>query len=335
MPLKRLAPFAESAICFGTNKEYLKKAAKSAAIHLTVNHNSQFALWNALPQEIRLEILRHTDLSRGSCDVNNPRRSQRAGIEIRDGKKALPRAHKCCQTCSSVRSCCCCFWYHAAYSTTCTCPRSTYFPSALFRVSKFMQSEATMTFFSGNRFIFVGDFEKTQCFLTNSVSTTALRYLRTVDLELVFSQFKRFRDHPNDRHSRKWESLISTIADLLSPHNICLSIKAGDFLEDMDPTTYNKNQGYTWLSVSTKQLFDPFNRYSAAQGLRKFRVALCWWPGQETVFEREMRGENYRREAEEKPTWKECFPDFAPWPGLLQNHNLLATAIRGALPGFH
>ena len=327
-PLQRLPPMLAAAVCLSpTPKDgFLKQLARTSARALTGEskdyQESQKAAtsWNDLPKELRLNILSCTDLA-VQWSHSHDTFSQTDGFEVEAGKLA-PRAFKCCLNCTSTLSTCCCPSVHGAYSTTCTCPA---LPVALFRTSRLMHAEATLVFYSQNRFILRDDFAATKRFLIG-LSPAALHHLRTLDMKISFQQLYNMRV-PHSQVARDWADLVATVASLLSIPTLWLSIDAGHMRTDMISLNDDGDHYYAWLRPAYAQLFEPLYQQLKGKGLQKFHVFLCWWLEYETLAEKEVMGSGYQSEAEGKLSWQERNPWFPHSQRLLVKRRPVAFSL--------
>lgn len=307
-PLGNIQPMSEVSICLNADPnqkaimEIARKAARQVKVKSKDSQNFQTLRlsWSSLPKEIRLNVLGRTEL------VGQYRQewSQNSGFEIQTGV-LLPRPGVCCANCSSTLSTCGCHSYHAAFSTTCTCPGV---PGALFRVSKLMHSETTEIFFSKNRFILSGDFAVNRGFLS-SLSPAAVKHLRIVDLQISFEQLCDMRNQ-DSQVARDWEALVASIASLLQLPKMWLSIDARKIWLSMMMLNNDGDHDYAWLHTSYSRLFDPLYRHLKGAGLRRFHVYLCWWHDYEGAAEREVMGPDYDSYAEGKTSLVERNPRY-------------------------
>ena len=314
-PLYLFLPMCELSIRLATNPEQreIQRVAREASLRMkqrgftnTASRSSSLS-WTSLPRELRLDILSRTDL----VDRPFPSRSQflqppRHGFEIAAGY-LLPRARACCLSCTPTLSTCACAPIHVAFSTSCTCPTA---PIAIFCVSKDMNIEATVIFFSRNRFILSGDFAANELFIRSRLSRnpTALRSIRMLDLKVSYAQLLDMRD-PRGRASCEWAALVTYVASTLYLPNLWLSIDAGNL--PVAPKLFGVNTNHHWLRSAYAALFAPlYVHMSGDMRPAKFHVFLWWWPEYEGKFEKRLMGEEYDSTKEGKLMWREREPSY-------------------------
>lgn len=296
-PLKKLQIMAEASLCLAADpgRKQIKEMARNATLQLVSKEEGTeerwppSRSWNLLPRELRLHILKYTELvDRHSLLSQQALEQNRLGFEIHRGNPKY-RSRACCQNCNSTLSTCTCHNIHAAHSTTCTCPAVP----PLFTVSKTMHADATEIFFSCNRFLFSGDdFAASRRFIEN-LPTTATRSLRTIDLQVSYPKLRSMRK-PGSQTERDWDALIAMLPCRLQMSKVWLSVDT-DF--DRDDIMYLEREEYdSWLSAATERLFDPL--YKHLRGVAKpgkFHVFWPWKGNVEEEVERKVMGIEYER----------------------------------------
>ena len=323
-PLDGLPPLNELAVCLAVDpkqrgilevaKDTIWRSRQKATQkepNSTTSSSSSIS-WTSLPREIRLDILSRTDLV-DYFFLSIPRYSycgtaRRHGFEIVAGK-LQPRGTRCCYDCTPTLSTCTCTHMHAALSTSCTC---TTLPTALFYVSKNMNADATVTFFSRNRFILSGDFrENTSLIRALSARNDAvLKSIRMLDLEISWEQLYSMLD-PNSSMANDWAELVACMASSLHLPKLWLSIDAGQCRDELDVFDLHGHHDYSWMHKVYSALFDPLCVH--LRGHRppeKFHVFLCWWTEEEGRVEKAVMGEEYESVAEGKVPWRVRDPRY-------------------------
>lgn len=338
-PLNGLPPMSELSICLAVDPKQRKiqEVAREVISRLrqtetqkepkTVASRSSSLSWTSLPKELRLDILSRTDLV-DDYFLAMPQHShyyttRRHGFEIK-AAKLLPRGTQCCYNCTPTLSTCTCTPIHAAFSTSCTCATV---PAAVFSVSKAMNADATVTFFSRNRFILSGDFAANthfiQCTLPSNVTTA--RYIRMIDLEISFTQLYDMRD-PYGRTAKDWATLVACVASLLHLPKLWLSIDAGGFRDNLDFLNNDGNYDYSWIRTAYAALFAPlYVHLSGERRPEKFHVFLCWWTEEEGKVEKKLMGGKYESEAEGKVVWRMRQPRFPHSAKMSRYHTRYGT----------
>ena len=139
-PLHQLPLLRKCAIRLGNSPDpELQHIARRTVAKLTnlPAPNNPKAYNYYLPEEILEHILTYTDI--------------KAPFDLEwysNGKGLVP--FDCCKTCTDTLDCCSCSFYHAAYSSRCTCWR---LPIDIFLVSHTVNWIATKLFYSSNRFV--------------------------------------------------------------------------------------------------------------------------------------------------------------------------------------
>lgn len=321
-PLDGLPHMSEVSICLAADpeKREIKEVAREAISRLTQKETqeepknaasrSSSLSWTSLPKELRLDILSRTDLVDDFL-LAMPQyySNRRQGFEIAAGD-LLPREMRCCYNCTPTLSTCACAPIHAAFATSCTCATV---PAAVFCVSKDMNNEATVMFFSRNRFILSDDFAANALFIQSRLArnVTATSCIRMLDLEISFAQLYDMRD-PNSRTAYDWGLLVACVASSrLHLPKLWLSIDAGGFRDKLDCLNCNGDHDYSWLRTAYAALFAPlYAHMSGERRPEKFHVFLCWWTEEEGKVEKELMGGEYESAAEGKLVWRERQPMY-------------------------
>lgn len=129
--------------------------------------------FSQLPKELRLMVLKHTDLVR----------SKEHGFAVQDLQmwileETLMPLETCCHRCTNKGDICCCQRVHAAYSATCICP----WPSTcLLSMSKQMREEVMEVLFTSNC-IHLRHPDRALRFL-RSLRPSDLRYIQHLEID--------------------------------------------------------------------------------------------------------------------------------------------------------
>ena len=315
-PMTKLQATANTSICLAASPEEreIKEIARGAVSQSmrmqpeTLASHLETLSWTSLPREFRLDILSRTDL----VDYPFPPRPfytrQRHGFEIESGT-LLARGTECCNNCTPTLATCACAPIHAAYSASCTCPKV---PGALFRVSKQMSYEATVIFFSKNRFILSGDFAANTTFIKSKFACDfgAASYIRKLDLEISIGQLYQMR-HPESEAARHWDALVASVASSLHVPKLWLSIDAGSFRDRMVHLNNDGDYDYGWLRASYATLTKPLHDHMREQRRpEKFHVFLSWWEEEEEKMEKGLMGQQYESASEGKLAWRRRHSSF-------------------------
>lgn len=320
-PLDGLPPMSEVSICLAADpkRREIKEVAREAISRLTQRgtqreprtaaSRSSSLSWTSLPKELRLDILSGTDLVDHYTLAKPQHHSfRRQGFEIAAGD-LLPRGTECCYNCTPTLSTCACSPIHAAFATSCTCATV---PAALFSVSKDMNTEATVTFFSRNRFILSGDFTANVVFIQSRLvpNVTAASCIRMLDLEISFVQLYDMRDQ-NSPTAHEWAALVACVAFSLPLPKLWLSIDAGGFPDHLDLLNNDGHHDYSWLRTAYTALFAPlYEHMSGERRPKKFHVYLCEWTDEEEKVEKKLMGGEYESAAEGKLAYWERHPRY-------------------------
>ena len=301
--MSQLPPLKKCSIHFGIHpdKQQLRSLAKESVLRFTkVNdeHSDKTrSCWNTLPSEVRLQILMQTDLV-GSRKPLKERMMDDKIVEIENGV-LVPRTGMCCGQCTEELTPCFCPARNAAFSDTCICSPV---PTAIFRVSKLFNHEATKVFFSMNIFSFGGNLHATTQFLAR-LPDSSVQNMRIIELHLDFQQLYHGLSVPGSPISRDWQRLIALLRDRLSLSKVWLSILTIDPDTENDFADMNAegDHDYKWLHTTAFQLLKPLKEL---KGLRKFHVSLCWSTEFEAVAEKAVMGPEYDSMAEGKPRFQ-------------------------------
>ncbi|MCJ1279769.1 hypothetical protein MMC21_007593 [Puttea exsequens] len=313
-PLDGLPPMSELSICLAADPERreIKEVARDAISRLTQRETQRGARtaalrssslsWTSLPKELRLDILSRTDLvDHFSLIMPHNYSNRRHGFEIAAGELEA-RETQCCYNCTPTLSTCACAPIHAAFATCCTCATV---PAAVFCVSKDMNTEATVTFFSRNRFRLSGDFAANTLFIQSRLArnVTATSCIRMLDLEISIAQLYDMRD-PNSRTAYDWAALVACVASSLHLPKLWLSVDAGGFRDKLDWLNCDGDYDYSWLRTAYAALSAPlYAHMSGERRPQKFHLFLCWWTEEERKVEKELMGRDYESAAEGKLVW--------------------------------
>ena len=296
--MRQLPPLNKCSVHFGNShgNKALQSLAGSSSLILTKwggeHSGSSQSCGKYLPAEVRLQILKETDL------VRRPNWASDGNIDIETG--SLVRSMSmCCQQCTEVSTFCFCPARNAAFSDTCVCSPV---PTALFQVSRMFNLEATEIFFSKNVFRFSGNFPATTQFLA-ALPTRAIGNIRVIELHLDFERLYSGLGKPRNEDAREWHDLIALLRDRLILSKVWLSILAvdGDTEESMVSLIDDGDNDYSWLHTTSFQLLKPLEQL---KGLKKFHVSLCWSTDFESVVEKAVMGPEYDSTAEGKPTYR-------------------------------
>ena len=323
-PLSGLPPMSELSICLAADptRREIQEIARDAISRLTQREmqmepktaapRSSSPCWTSLPKELRLDILSRTDLvdhfHLAKPSYSHYYHNRRHGFEIKAGE-LLPRTKHCCHNCTPTLATCTCTPIHAAFSTSCTC---AIVPASLFSVSRDMSADATLTFFSRNRFILSGDFAANthfvQCILAHNV--IAISCIRRLDLEISYQQLYDMQD-PNSDAANDWATLVASVASLLQMPRLWLSIDAGGFRDSLEFLNNNGHHDYSWIHTAYAALFAPlYVHLSNNRRPEKFHIFLCWFTEEEAKAEKEVMGGEYDSVAEGKVVWRVRHPAF-------------------------
>ncbi|KAJ8068133.1 hypothetical protein OCU04_003704 [Sclerotinia nivalis] len=189
-----------------------------------------------LPQELRLQVLKYTDLVTPLKEVEwNPR----------DNFYLHYRSTRCLKICGEYDMCgdqkqhygcqfrdcweterdfgCFCPRYHASYSSRCHCWRQ---PTPLFLVCRALYEDARAVFFSMNHFVITPmtgctepaetpDHLETLIFLKDALPPASLQYLKS--LEIVFPPFRDDYLMPHEPAYDQWLQAIDYMCQLNLP----------------------------------------------------------------------------------------------------------------------
>ena len=214
-PLLQLPQLAECSIRLGQAQDSaLHFLAQATVYQLTgqpSHHLNKPFNFSALPEEIQVTILGHTDLV-SPVDIGW---TNGAGLE-------LP---SCCMRCTDALEACCCAVLHAAYSSkSCDC---WVMPSAIFLVSKKVHEYATEIFFSQNTFkIYPGDFSPDSLHLLEflrAIPSAAWQHLRAVQVELRGLEYRLLGS--GTEYQNNWDLTIGFISQSLDLPRLCLRIE--------------------------------------------------------------------------------------------------------------
>ena len=300
--MSQLPPLNKCSIHFGDGccNQAIQSLAKASVLRLTKEDDERLGLsrscWKNLPSELRVQILMETDLVRrripmkGLATGNN--------IEIEDGR-LVPSTGMCCWQCSEALATYFCPASNATFSDTCVCFPT---PTAIFRVSKLFNYEATKIFYSMNVFRLSGNMHATTQFLAG-LPNPAVQNMRIIELQLDFEQLCYGLSRPGSPIARIWHDLIVLLRDRLVLSKVWLSILAIGHDIEYDFATLNDNgdHDYNWLHTTSFQLLKPLK---LLKGLKKLHVSLCWSTDFEAVIEKAVMGPEYDSIAEGKPRYK-------------------------------
>lgn len=264
----------------------LRELAKFTALRLTrpTALPSKPFPFARLPAEVRAQILYFVHVGPSSN-----------GIEIRNHRICPPRS--CCVTCTPTLSICACWSRKAAYSTTCSCYSP---PLSLFYVSRLMNTEATYSYFSHNRFI-VGhmSFKETLEFF-RSLSPLAVRSIRSLDLK-IFDWQLRYWHNAKFMEPNQCYALAEFIAENFDLPRLHLYLVSSF----MPGPEYD----FEWVREVQWALVEPMR---LLRGLKRFHVYQSMFSEDEAEMERSVMGENYDATEDGKLVGRPRNGDFPP-----------------------
>lgn len=155
-PLMNVPQLRQCSINLGGHKYHeMEQLAADTAFKLTRQSTGQIERpfrFMDLPEEIRLQILTHTDLVSFWDLAWLPRgvSMARQVLEYHAVNQFEDDMFPCCRHCSDIMETCYCWTRYAAASTTCSCWK---LPTELFLISKRLGEHATEIFFSKNTFV--------------------------------------------------------------------------------------------------------------------------------------------------------------------------------------
>ncbi|MCJ1476181.1 hypothetical protein MMC13_004846 [Lambiella insularis] len=246
-----------------------------------------------LPTEIRLHILRQTDLV-----VYPGRFDWVEGLLISHTRswhgtpsKAIRLAnyeHQCCGKCGPADEPCRCPVHSQGQSATCVCYAGL---TTLFRVSRQLNAEARSLFFSENHFILDGGFQDMLQWLKR-IPKDMLEQIRSIELILPSISSVIPWHGVNQSLLSSWNSVIDLTGETFNMSNLFLVVnlgikRAGDETGDMEtfPDTYKLF------------ILEPLRRL---RGLRRFYAFLANAKEMEVEIEKAVMGEDYDSEIEGK-----------------------------------
>lgn len=302
--MRQLPPLDKCSIHFGNShvSQALQSIARASSLRLTKGGDERSGSIQScgkyLPAEVRLQILKETDLVRRKTPMR-PWATD-GNIEIENGR-LVRSIRMCCQQCTEASTFCFCPARNAAFSDTCVCSPM---PTALFQVSRLFNFEATEILFSRNVFRFTGNFPATTQFLAG-LPTPAVQNMRVIELHLDFERLYFGLSTPGSHVAREWHDLIALLRDRLMLSKVWLSILAidNDTEKDFVRLDDNGDHDYSWLHTTSFQLLKPLEQL---KGLKKFHVSLCWSTDFEAAIEKTVMGPEYDSTAEGKPTYRFC-----------------------------
>ena len=260
-----------------------------------------------LPKEIRLQILRSTDL------IARWDKTQwyQNGMHILDGK--IHYRKQCCTKCTDSLDSCCCGTLEAAFSLRCDCFQ---FPVGLFYVNKQIYSEAREVCYSKNRFIFEGDPNFTWKLL-RGLRLGSLGFVRNITFLFTDGQKMAQWNHKTEdarKSSSNWQVLVQFVQSRLLLSKLSITIDARSMVQDY--LRYEDVDDLLWVYHAYQRIVSPFRQI---RGLRRFHVLLSAFYEYEAIAEKEVMGETYDSEQDGKiPLRERTSPDererYSPLP---------------------
>ena len=281
-PLKQFSSLETTSIRLGEKPNHeLYELARSRAVRLIgqLDSNSSYSYSYHLPEEVLEQILSYTDLI-ASYD-----------LEWLPGHGLVP--FDCCKTCVATLDSCSCAFYHAAFSSTCTCWR---LPISLFLTSRVVRRIATAAFYSKNRFVpppdqldwrriymKTGKFHSPLTRFLERLPPAGLIHLRRI--ALIFPDLDPEAFLLDKRKTTEWLRAIEVLPNLdLSRLTLALYIDSAPYMSDVWPTPAQRQKRF----LRVLQLLAPVAK------IRKFFVFVDHETEQfEGLLEKSIIGRDY------------------------------------------
>ena len=232
-----------------------------------------------LPKELRLMVLKHTDLVR----------SREHGFAVQDlqmwiPEKSLMPLQTCCHGCKNAGDICCCQRIHAAYSTTCKCPWP---PICLLFMSKQMREEAIEVLLTSNC-IHLRKPDKAFQFL-RSLRPSDLRYIRCLEIDFYPRRIIAKGYFALRYHQLQWTTLSKFIVENFNLTKLFLRINS----EENHLFLFTAQKSLRWLKQAFEHHRDIFLCLSRLEGLGSFQAHVRWFSFYERYFESLVMGPTY------------------------------------------